>query len=387
MEGPTAPRPCVVVPTYNNIRTLPDVLRGIAAAAPHPVIVVNDGSTDGTRALLDGWAGVHVVHVAPNRGKGHALRTAFNEARGLGYTHAITIDSDGQHDPADLPAMTRAIEEEPSAMIMGARNMAQADVPGRSSFGNRFSNFWFLVETGIRLPDTQTGYRCWPLLPLRTVRTTSDRFGFEVEAIVKLAWQGTPFKVVPVRIRYDFPERVSHFKPFRDFARISLLNTWLVTLALLWYWPKKMIFQGGLWQLMRSEFVRPGESAWRKAVSIGFGLFMGIVPLWGFQLALGIPLAILFKLNRVLFIAAANISIPPMIPLIIFASHLAGAPFMGDQAMRPVFSKDIGLQDITGHLLQYVVGAVALAIAAGIIGTLVAYPVLAGLQRSNRKGL
>src|SRR5690606_17033669 len=109
-------------------------------------------------------------------------------ARELGYTHAITIDSDGQHDPADLPAMARAVLSDPRAMVMGARDMDKSEVPGRSSFGNKFSNFWFRVETGIVLPDTQTGYRGWPLEPLRAVRTTSDRFGFEVESIVKLAW-------------------------------------------------------------------------------------------------------------------------------------------------------------------------------------------------------
>lgn len=376
----TQPKPCVVVPTFNNIVTLPGVLQRIRAHAQVPIIVVNDGSTDGTTEFLNGLPDAHVIQLDRNRGKGYALRTAFNEARRLGHTHAITIDSDGQHDPADLPAMIRAINERPEAMIMGARDMGQHDVPGRSSFGNRFSNFWFLVETGIRLPDTQTGYRAWPLIPLGTFRTISDRFGFEVEAIVKLAWRGTPFTVVPVSIRYDFPERVSHFKPVRDFARISVLNTWLVALALLWYWPKRMLFQGGLMELLRSEFVRPEESPARKACSIGFGLFMGIVPIWGFQLAIGIPLAVLLKLNRVLFITAANISIPPMIPLIIFTSHLAGAPFMGDRAVRPVFSTDLSLQQVTDHLAQYIVGSVALAICAGIIGTVVAFPILYALR-------
>ncbi|HEX2617395.1 MAG TPA: DUF2062 domain-containing protein, partial [Flavobacteriales bacterium] len=159
-------------------------------------------------------------------------------------------------------------------------------------------------------------------------------------------------------------------------TRISILNTWLVTLALLWYWPKRMILGGGLWKLMRAELVRPAESAWRKALSIGFGLFMGIVPIWGFQLLVGIPLAVLFRLNRVLFIAAANISIPPMIPLILFVSYLAGAPFMGEAAVHPELGSSLTLDSVHQHLKQYLIGSVVFAVCAGVVGTLITYGVL-----------
>ncbi len=370
----------VLIPTYNNAGTLLDVLRKVSTYAGAQVIVVDDGSTDGTAAILGTFPGIRVVRHSGNKGKGQALRTGFAEARTMGWTHAITIDSDGQHDPGDLPAMAAAISKYPEAMIMGARDMGKSEVPGRSSFGNKFSNFWFKVETGIDLPDTQTGYRGWPLGPLSTFKTISDRFGFEVESIVKLAWRGTPFKVVPVSVRYDFPERVSHFRPFQDFARVSLTNTWLVTLALLWYWPKQLFINGGLSRRLRSEFHRPDESSWRKAGSIGFGLFMGIVPIWGFQLLVGIPLSMIMRLNRVLFITAANISIPPLIPLIIFASYMAGAPFMGSEAIELDLADDITLDHVREHLQQYVVGSVVLAIAAGLIGMMVTFFLLRALR-------
>ena len=367
---------CVVVPTYNNAITLPGVLDRIQALTGRDVIVVNDGSTDATRSLLDAHQGVRTIHLERNMGKGHALRAGFAEATRLGYTHAITIDSDGQHDPTDLTAMAAAVLDFPNAMVMGARNMDQDEVPGRSSFGNRFSNFWFKVATGISLPDTQTGFRGWPLEEMKKVRTMSDRFGFEVESIVKLAWRGTPFKVVPVSVRYDFPGRVSHFKPFLDFARISVLNTWLVTVALLWYWPRRWFVEGGLLKLLRAEAIRPNETSWRKALSLGFGLFMGIVPIWGFQLLAGIPLAMLFRLNRVLFIAGAHISLPPMIPFILFASYLAGAPFMEQGALRPTSAMGLTLDGVHEHLRQYLIGACVLALTTGVLGALVAYALL-----------
>lgn len=378
---------CVVVPTFNNARTLEDVLervehvlRSEGTAAPH-VIVVDDGSTDDTPRILGKVKNIHVLRVPVNRGKGNALRRGFDAALKLGFRNAITIDSDGQHDPADLPALARAIQDDPDAMIMGARDMDKLEVPGRSSFGNRFSNFWFKVETGITLPDTQTGYRGWPLKAVRSFRTTSDRFGFEVESIVKLAWRGTRFHSVPVTVRYDYPERVSHFKPFLDFTRISLLNTWLVIQALLWYWPKKVFFEGGWRAGLRAEAVRPDESSLRKALSIGFGLFMGIVPIWGFQLLVGIPLAYLFRLNRVLFVAAAHISIPPMIPVILYASYLTGALFTAEDAYLPTSFNELTLASIHANVVQYAIGALVLATAAGLAGLLVSWPLMRMLRR------
>lgn len=370
------PRIAVVMATYNNAGTLRQVLAGVRANSPGPMIVVDDGSTDGSADMLRAEHGIDVLRVAPNRGKGHALRRGFERARALGCTHAITIDTDGQHDPADVPAITQAIIAQPDAMVMGIRNMDQASVPGRSSFGNRFSNFWFKVETGITLGDTQTGFRGWPLRPMEGMRWLTDRFGFEVEAIVKLAWSGVPFAQVPVRVRYDFPERVSHFKPFLDFTRISFLNAWLVTCALVWYWPKRLLLQGGLWRAIKAEAIHPEESSIRKACAIGFGFFMGIVPIWGLQLLIGIPLAYALRLNRVLFIAAANISLPPMIPLILYASYRFGAPIVGGNAFVPEDLDGLSLATVHQHVVQYATGAVALALTVGAIGTTFSFVLL-----------
>ena len=189
-----------------------------------------------------------------------------------------------------------------------------------------------------------------------------------------------PFVEGPVSVRYDFPERVSHFRPGKDFLRISLLNSVLVTLAFLWHWPKQLLTGGRLWRRLKEEAVRPEESSLHKALSIGFGLFMGIVPIWGFQLAVGIPLAFLLKLNRVLFVAAANISIPPMIPLILYGSYRMGAPFVGDDRVRIERFADLTLEAIHWNMMQYLLGAVLLAVVAGLAGTLVSWAVLRGAR-------
>mgnify|MGYP003393904051 CR=1 FL=1 len=370
---------CVVLPTYNNARTLASVIDRVRAIAGDHVAVVNDGSTDGTRELLESVTGITITHLDDNKGKGNALRTAFAWAREQGYRYAITLDTDGQHDPADIATIAKAIVVHPGAMIMGARDMTQETVPGKSSFGNRFSNFWFLVETGIRLPDTQTGFRAYPLEAMAQVHTTSDRFGFEVESIVKLAWRGVVFHSVPVKVDYALEDRVSHFRPFTDFLLISWLNTGLVIAALLWHWPRRIFSPRRIWRTIMQEAIKQEESSLRKASSIGFGLFMGIVPIWGFQLLVGIPLALLFRLNKVLFVLAAHISIPPMIPLIIYASYRTGALFIGDP-LHDYDLTDMSLEAIRWNLTQYLWGAVTLAVCAGAAGFLLSLPVIRGVR-------
>jgi hypothetical protein len=173
---------------------------------------------------------------------------------------------------------------------MGSRNMEQEGVPGKSSFGNKFSNFWFKVETGLTLPDTQTGFRLYPLAPLKRMSLFTTKFETEIEVIVKMAWKDVPIIPINIQVIYDKDERVTHFRPFRDFTRISILNTWLVTLTLVYYLPKRLfryIKKKGLWKIIRDEAVKPDETNFSKAKSVGFGFFMGIVPIWGFQLMVG----------------------------------------------------------------------------------------------------
>jgi glycosyltransferase involved in cell wall biosynthesis len=232
---------CVLVPTYNNELTLAKVLTGVLAYTDQ-VLVVNDGSTDGTSDILKNFPQVSLVSYTQNRGKGHALRTGFRHAVDGGYDYAITIDSDGQHFPDDLGKFLVKLKDHPNAIIIGARNMEQAGVPGKSSFGNKFSNFWFRVETGLTMSDTQSGYRLYPVRAMKDFRFFTRKFEFEIEVLVTSAWNGIEITEVPVQVYYAEKEkRVSHFRPFKDFTRISILNTFLVFIALLYIKPRDFI--------------------------------------------------------------------------------------------------------------------------------------------------
>ena len=228
----------ILIPTYNNAGTLADVVQR-ALQQGLPVLVVDDGSTDGTASLLQSMMrseeALYVVTHEVNQGKGKALKTGFQEALRLGYEYVITLDADGQHHPEDVPLLLARKGEK--TLVVGSRSIRGKD--GGSSFANKFSNFWFTLYTWIKLPDTQTGYRLYPLKSLPSLRLLSARYEAELTLLVFSAWKG--LKLVPVPVQVEYPEdRVTHFRPGKDFTRISILNTLLLFVAIFYGYPRTL---------------------------------------------------------------------------------------------------------------------------------------------------
>ena len=228
---------CTIMPTYNNGGTLRDVVERVLTFCVD-VIVVNDGCTDKSSEILASLSDrITVVDYGRNRGKGYALKQGFEKAKTTGFDYALTIDSDGQHFPEDIPLFIEALEQHPEALIVGSRNLKQENMPSGNTFANKFSNFWFKVQTGISLPDTQTGFRLYPLQKLPHIFST--RYEAELSLLVFSAWRGT--ELVPIKVNVFYPEdRVTHFRPFLDFFRISVLNTILCFVALVYGWPSRL---------------------------------------------------------------------------------------------------------------------------------------------------
>ena len=229
---------CTVMPTYNNSGTLRDIVERVLDYCAD-VIVVNDGCTDNSAEILASFSDrITVVDYGRNRGKGYALKQGFKKAQKMGFDYALTIDSDGQHFPEDIPLFVEALEQHPGALIVGSRNLNQENMPGGNTFANKFSNFWFKIQTGINLPDTQTGYRLYPLQKLPHI--FSARYEAELSLLVFSAWRG--IDLVPIKVNVCYPEdRVTHFRPFWDFFRISVLNTILCLVAIVYGWPSRLI--------------------------------------------------------------------------------------------------------------------------------------------------
>ena len=368
---------CVLIPTYNNAKTIEGVIQSTLQYCDE-VIIVNDGCTDNTADIIAKYPQLIVITHEVNKGKGVGLRNGFAKAAELGFDYAISIDSDGQHFPKDFMVFLEKVEKKPGSLIIGARNMDVANVPTKSNFGKKFSNFWFWAETGISLPDTQSGFRLYPVQRLKKIWLFTTKFELEIEVIVKAAWRGILVTSVPVSVYYaPEGERVSHFMPGKDSTRISFLNTYLVTLALLFWRPvmllRKLNFRN-FKKVWKEEVIASHESVEKKALSVGVGLFFGIVPIWGFQFALAIFSAIFFKLNKIIVGLSAQISVPPMIPLVLYASVKTGE-YVLNENVNLDFSKLLSF-DALNNLYVYYIGATVLSVVAGIIGFIVTWVLL-----------
>lgn len=367
----------VLIPTFNNAKTILQVIENVRQYT-NDILVVNDGSTDQTAELLKKAEGIEILSYSQNKGKGYALKMGMKHAFQKGYRYAITIDSDGQHFAEDLMSFLNEIEACPGSLLIGARNLMAENMPSKNSFANRFSNFWFWAETGSRLEDTQSGYRLYPLDFIGNTMFFTNRYEFEVEVIVRAAWKRIRVKNIPINVYYaPVGERISHFRPGPDFGRISILNTFLVLLAFLYYHPKRILDElswSNVRQLVSKHLTNSKDSNKTIAVSIGLGIFCGIIPIWGYQMLAAGILAHSLKLNKVISVLSSNISIPPMVPFILYGSFATGAFLLN----RPT---DLSFQDITWelvgyNLIQYLLGSVSLAIVCGCISALFSFSIL-----------
>jgi len=380
---------CVIIPTYNNAKTLSRVIDSVLTHTPH-LIVINDGSTDATHNILSRYSTLTRIDLPTNRGKGNALRKGFGEALAQGYDYAITLDSDGQHFPDDIPTFVQEIEKNGMALLIGDRNMNQDGIPGKSSFGNRFSNFWFRFETGIPLSDTQSGFRLYPLGEIRDIRFYTTKFEFEIEVIVKAAWRGIPIRNVPVRVLYDPDERVSHFRPFRDFTRISILNTWLVLVTLLYIRPRnyfRTFKEKGFKRFFFEDLLHSEDTPLKKSLSVALGVLIGLSPFWGFQTVIVLFLAWVLRLNKLIAFAFSNVSIPPLIPFIVYACLSIGTFVWGQSEAVSSFNWqqfDTYRPYIQQHLAEYVAGSFVLGISAAAVAGILSYLLLNIRSGRNR---
>jgi len=389
---------CVIIPTYNNAKTLAGVIDDVMRYTDK-VIVVNDGSTDETLTVLANYPNLQLLSYNNNVGKGWALYEGFRLALKLGYQNAITIDADGQHYAGDLPLFIEACEKNPGDLILGSRNIRAEGMSGKSTFANKFSNFWFWFETGLWLPDTQSGFRLYPIGRLQNMTFFTKKYEFEIEVMVRAEWNGVGIIPIPIRVYYPpESERVSHFRPMPDFTRISLLNTVLVLITVTLVWPYKLLrylANNKISTIVKEQLSKHNESNLKVSFALGFGVFMGIIPIWGFQMLVAAFLAHLLRLNKILVLTASNISIPPLIPFIVYLSFelgklLVDKPvvfttemmyYLKDQVMQGHFYST--LNEFGYSIFQYVLGSVVLAIVMGLFVMLVSLAIFSVFKRSK----
>jgi glycosyl transferase family 2 len=215
--GPAAFDPIVVIPVFNEAETIGEV---VAAARAHaPVLVVDDGSQDGSAAIARG-AGAEVLRHPRRLGKGQAIRTGVAAARSRGASVVVTLDGDGQHDPGDLGAVLAAARRAPRGIVVGSRLADPSALPPDRLNAIRVAGFFVNWASGLELADTQSGYRAYPVTLFDEVALRHGGFVLETEVLIAAVGRGWQVREVPVRA-IPRARRRSRFRPLGDGAAIG----------------------------------------------------------------------------------------------------------------------------------------------------------------------
>jgi glycosyltransferase involved in cell wall biosynthesis len=215
---------CALIPVFNNAATIGAVVRRCRAVMEPDVLVVSDGSGDGSERIAE-EAGAAVVALPANQGKGVALRCGMEEAATRGYSHVAVVDADGQHLPEEIPSLLAEAWDHPDCIVVGVRRLENGFVPDASRRGRAISNFWATVNGWQRCLDTQSGFRVYPIAQTLELGCGEPGFAFEMEVLVRASWSGLGIRHVDVDVVYPSREedRVTHF----DMRHDNLRFTWL----------------------------------------------------------------------------------------------------------------------------------------------------------------
>ena len=220
------PEAMVVIPAFNEGRTIADLLRRVREQG-FAVMVVDDGSSDDTATIV-AQTGASLLRNPGNLGKGASLRRGMAAALEAGADAVITLDGDGQHAPEDLPRLWQAHREEPAALIIAARLLDRGEAPAARKAANGIADFWISWAAGQRIRDSQSGFRLYPAGLLRQVLPDNvrDGFVFESEVLIETGRRGVPIRSVATASCYPPDRRPSHFRPVLDIVRIVRMVAW-----------------------------------------------------------------------------------------------------------------------------------------------------------------
>jgi len=390
-EAAAAPKTLVVIPVYNHVNTLRAVVEA-ALAQGFPVLVVDDGSNDGCLDSIDDLP-IKRHRLPVNVGKGGAILAAAELAHRSGYQAIITIDADGQHDPVDARRLLDTASSSWPCIVIGARIMETLNVPRSSVFGRDFSNFWVRIECGETLPDTQSGYRLYPVEFLHSGRFLSRRYTFEIEVLVRGSWAGLPLLSTPVSVYYPpGDERISHFHKFKDNLRLSCLHTFLVIRSLI-PWPHRRLFQGktdpGRFPSIfhPSQFFRAltqeHSTAVELAAAVWVGIFLGSLPIIPFGIAVIIFVCHRLHLNKLAAVSASNICVAPFVPFICIelGHYLMYGTFWYE------FNRHTLLVESPLRLREWLIGALLIGPLLGAAGALLTYFLVIFFRKDSRSSV
>ena len=380
----------IVIPVYNHSTTLPGVVNG-ALAVHDDVMVVDDGSTDKSANTLAGL-NVHLVHHEKNMGKGAAIKTAARAARKFGMTHIVTIDANGRYDPADFHLFAEAVKGNTDSIIVGRRDFQKGEVPILYRFSRRLTNFWFQVQTGVKLWDIRCTFRAYPLAVLENLTLRTKRNSFEVEVLTKAAWAGVNLNEENISAYFHRPEKHKfNFNFFMDNLRVTLFNFHL-TMRSIVPWPHQKLISKGLsgekisvLHPLRSikTLLTENTSPRQLAAACALGVFLGTLPLIGFHNITILFAASYFRLNKVVALATSGLCVPPFVPALCIE---AGYFMRHGTFLTEISIKTLGYQALE-RIYEWLIGSLVLAPAFAVLVGGIIFLVALFLKRTGGNSL
>lgn len=363
------------IPVFNNRDTVRNVAAECRTILRH-VVVVDDGSADVDVASLLSGLDVVVLKHEKNLGKGRAILTASRYVESHGGLFMITIDADGQHAPRDMETFFPLMREDGPAVIIGSRDFSTENVPASSRFGRSFANFWLKVETGRTVDDCQSGFRAYPVRYLNRLQFRGARYDFEAEVLAKAAWAGLALRTVPVGVTYPKrTERISHFRPFLDNARLTLTHSMLVVRRLLPLPHRKLVKETDAFDL--SLLRHPGKvikilllenaTPVGLAMSAAVGVFLAVLPLLFVHTLVILYVSLRLNLNKVVALNVQHLAMPPFIPALCIevGYYLRHGAWLTDLSFKTVF------EQFSSRLYEWFLGSLIIGpLAAVLVGGL-----------------
>lgn len=377
-----------MVPVYNHAGTVAAVVAQLRALGA-TVLVVDDGSDDGSGAAAAA-AGAEVVRLAPNRGKGAALRHGIQLAAARGYTRLLTCDADLQHPPAAVAALcARVPGADLHAILVGSREMAVA--PLSSRFGRRWSDLWTWIACGAWPGDSQSGLRVYPLPASALLRVRAERYAFEVEVLVRAVWAGLTIVPVAVPVVYP-PDRISHFRALADNRRTAATFARLVMRRLLPLPHRQLVVRT---RPTLRALLLGGLQPLPAAAAAALGAGCAVAPVPGLQSLLTAFIAWRLGLNLPLALLMSNLSFGPLLPMWAALSCAIGMWLrLGEPPWRswPALSADLMAhhQSMASLLalgqrffLDWLLGSLVVVPAVMVAAGLAAYALSSALTRAR----
>jgi glycosyltransferase involved in cell wall biosynthesis len=373
----------ILIPLYNSEETILDVIKKCQQFSNN-IVVVNDGSTDRSGELLAKISDeITLITHSSNRGKGGSLRAGFSYLIEHNFTHALTIDSDGEHSPEDIPTFLEKMEESPQKLWIGARVLTKTrcKVSLIIKIVRHICNFWIKIYTGHSLKDSRSGFRLYPLSDLKKRIFTRVGFDFEQEVLLKLAWNGTEideFDIFDINVRN---KTLLDLRSLSELYQLLSLNIGAFFHRFINPFAGSEIPGDTILEKFKNSIdkeLKSNLSPFSAAASISIGAFFGLLPIYGFQVFALLFFATLIKLNRPIAFLGSNVSFPPFWPIIFPVAAKIGSVVLG----RSDEVVSVGGKIVSGFF-QFVVGSLILAPSVALLVFLISYPIFSSIQKSK----